>query len=74
MRVVYGVSNAMVDGFRIIRGQPWYADDPLVKANPGLFSDDPMPFVATSAPISEDDLIERVTAAPGEKRGAVKRG
>jgi len=61
-------------------GQTWNADCELVKNNPSLFTDDPRHAgLQTSEPLPEEDRIDRypveqVTAGPGEKRSAVKRG
>lgn len=51
----------LVDGkhHRVSRGQAWPADDPVVKAHPYNFSEEP-PNVGGS--------VERATARPGEKR------
>ncbi len=80
MDVVYARSTTMVttpDGGRhmVQGGQHWPADDPVVQANPGLFSPDPRFGVSFSTPPPElsEAPVEQVTAAPGEKR-AVKRG
>ena len=82
IRVVYASTSAMVDGFYIRFGETWYADDPMVKANPSLFTDDPRTAgIRTTAPLPEADQlgrpdapVEQATAAPGERRSAVKRG
>lgn len=44
---------------RLLRGEVWRADDPLVKAMPDLFGAPPG--------------VEQATSAPGERRGA-RRG
>lgn len=54
--------------FQIREGEVWAADDPLVKANPDLFSDEPTKLSRSSAVRS----VEQATAAPGEVRN-VKR-
>jgi hypothetical protein len=46
------------------RGSAWYADCPLVRAHPDLFSDTP-PDVH---PVGWESTVEQATAAPGEKR------
>jgi hypothetical protein len=39
----YGFPDGLT--YRLIAGQPWAADDPLVAANPGMFgADPPWPF------------------------------
>lgn len=75
MDVVYAQYDAQVttpDGgrFMVRLGQYWPPDDPVVRAAPeGLFSPDPRPGVSCSVP-----PVEQATAAPGEKRSAVRRG
>ena len=52
----------------IQRGSAWYADHPIVVANPNLFTDDPpevLPRGWTPAPV-----VEQATSAPGELRTA----
>lgn len=51
---------------RLSEGDPWYADDPFVRANPSMFVDVPPKVRSTVA------RVEQATAAPGEKRN-VKR-
>ncbi len=46
---------------RLKRGEPWWADDPLVKARPELFEVEPSKPRSTVR-------IETTTSAPGEKR------
>ena len=64
---VYATATASVgwDGgiVRLRQNDPWYADDPFVKANPEFFTKTP-PTVMFTAP-----RVERATANPGEKRG-----
>lgn len=48
---------------RLRIGDAWPASDPVVQANPGLFSEQPT-AVKRSVP-----AVEQATAAPGEKRG-----
>lgn len=85
MQVVYvTVDSAVVllpDGspWTLMKGQHYPADDPVVTANPGMFTSDPRYGLTwTGAPPAEmalppDDLVEQATAAPGEKRN-VRRG
>jgi hypothetical protein len=57
-------------------GSHWPADDPYVRANPDLFSDDPRYYLSFSETkdwyldpaASEPSDVESATAAPGEKR------
>lgn len=72
---VWAASTAMVDGFKINFGDTWYKYDPVVLANPSLFTDDQRVGMRATAPIPESrtsdaDRIEQVTAGPGEKRNA----
>jgi hypothetical protein len=82
MQVVYvKVDSAVVtlpDGtpWTLVKGQHYPADDPVVKAEPGMFSADPRYGVTwTGTPPAEmaEPPVEQATAAPGEKR-AVRRG
>jgi hypothetical protein len=73
MDVVYATTNAVVPlpggGQHVVRaGTHWPADDPIVKAQPSLFSSDP----AYGLNYSARPEVEQVTAAPGERR-AVRR-
>ncbi len=49
---------------QIAAGSIWYAGDPLVLANPGLFSTEPTKIHGTPP----DAPVEQASAAPGEKR------
>lgn len=53
--------------WHIQRGTAWAADDPLVKAHPGIFAADDR-VVYRSA-----DRVEQATKAPGEKRRGTRR-
>lgn len=77
--VVYATSTAQVrtpDGaLALIRhGSHWFADDPVVAANPDMFSSDPRYGLSwTGEPPPEmrlppDVPVEQATAAPGERR------
>jgi hypothetical protein len=81
MDVVYARGTVQVttpDGGRhlVQGGQHWPADDPVVLANPGLFSPDPRYGIRYSRAPAEmsEPPVEQATAAPGEKRAAVRRG
>lgn len=71
MGIVVAVTDSMVgNGSRhpvvIRRGEAWDADDPIVRANPSLFSDDP-----GRARVSVlREVVEQATRAPGEKSRA----
>lgn len=75
IRVVFATDTAALplpSGASVVvhRGQHWSADDPVVKAHPGLFSDDPRYGLTYSVPPPEmaEAPVEQATAAPGEKR------
>jgi hypothetical protein len=76
MRVVYAVTSFMAglpDGgqYPVRGGQHWPADDPVVLAHPGMFSEDPRTGLETynhQLPAGEDGPVEAATAAPGERR------
>jgi hypothetical protein len=82
MDVVYAKYDAVVttaDGaqVRVVFGEHRPAADPVVQARPDVFSADPRwgvqwygepPAELAEAP------VEQATAAPGEKRAAVRRG
>jgi hypothetical protein len=82
MDVVYATSTQQVstpDGGRhaVQGGQHWPASDPVVLANPGLFSPDPRYGMSFSTPppeLRDDAPVEQATAGPGERRGRVQRG
>jgi hypothetical protein len=92
MKVVYALTNTLVtlpsgEGVSIHAGEHWPASDPIVKAHPSLFSDDPRTGLRISAPLAEDEdqsgeeddaeeqeaPVEQATRAPGEKR-TTRRG
>ena len=80
MDVVYASTTAHVtspDGARMVvqKGSHWPADDPIVRAQPSLFSSDPRYGLTYSAePAGWDDpQVETATAVPGERRNA-RRG
>jgi len=84
MHVVYvKVDSAVVtlpDGtpWTVAKGQHYPADDPVVKANPGMFSPDARYGVNWTGPpppeLAEPPAdVEQATAGPGEKRN-VRRG
>ena len=65
-------------------GSHWDADDPIVKAFPSLFTDDPGVGISSSVPPPhvvdrviigpEAPPVEQATAAPGEKRTTRRQG
>jgi hypothetical protein len=81
INVVYATGTARVNtpdgaGRMVVYGEHWPADDPVVQAQPSLFSVDPRHGLRASvSPEGMDDPpVEQVTAGPGEKRGRVHRG
>lgn len=75
MAIVYATQSARLQtengsSFNVVQHTPWDADDPLVKRNPGFFSDTPRYIYHSTA---EAPAIERATSAPGEKRGYLRR-
>jgi hypothetical protein len=59
------------------KGSHWPADDAVVKAYPGWFTDDPRYGLSWSGqPPAEmaEPPVETATAAPGEKRSTARRG
>lgn len=74
MDIVYATSNAMVASpsggqIRVMKGSHWPADDPIVLAQPSLFSTDARYGLNySSTPRGMDAPVEQATAAPGEKR------
>lgn len=80
MDVVYAKYSAQVetpDGGRhaVYGGQHWPADDPVVRANPAVFTPDARYGMAYSTPPPEmaEPPVEQATAVPGEKRNT-RRG
>lgn len=76
MNVVYAVDTAVVplpDGGMVTvkQGEHWPASDPVVKAQPGLFSDDPRYGLRYTA--EPAGPVETATAAPGEQRQVRRR-
>jgi hypothetical protein len=74
MRVVYPKQTSLVtmpEGHSVLVpfGSHWAADDPIVRAHPDLFSDDPMNGIYGNPPAES----EQATATPGERRN-VRRG
>ena len=67
-----GTGVTTVDGARVnfTAGEAWDADDPVVRARPELFSDEPQWVRRTSGGlvVTQRADVEQATAAPGEKR------
>ena len=66
------VGNGTRQPIVIRKGEAWDADDPIVKANPSLFSVDPG-TARTTVQRTPEDIVEQKTKAPGE-RSRVRRG
>jgi hypothetical protein len=71
MGIVVALRDSMVgNGTRrpvvIRRGEAWDADDPIVLANPSIFSADP----AAARGTAPREVVEQATRAPGEKSRA----
>lgn len=79
IHVVYATVSApyqLATGVRAMvhQGTHWPADDPVVRAHPNWFSDDPRYGMAFSEePEGWGAPVETASAAPGEKR-SVRRG
>lgn len=80
MDVVYATTTTMVtlDGaqHRVQKGSHWPADDPIVRAQPSIFSTDARyGLVYTREPAGYDaPPVEQATAAPGELRNTRRPG
>ena len=78
MDLVFATTTMRVElptgGFGVIqKGTHWPADDPIVRAHPGVFSSDPRFGLNFSRePAGYDAPVEQATAAPGEKRNVVR--
>ena len=55
----------------LIQDEAWDADDPVVKARPDLFNDEPSIVRGVR---KVEAQVETATAAPGEKRTRARRG
>lgn len=78
MRLVFATATVMVAnddvGPVLVReGSHWPADDPIVLANPGLFTNDPKTGLSYSVEPGPERptpaRMEQATRAPGERRG-----
>jgi len=71
MRIVYAISTSTVglggQLARIVVGEPWDADDPVVKAHPDLF--EKKPRMARTSKMATP-WVETATAVPGASRNA----
>jgi len=67
MNVVFATSNAWItQGVYTAEGEPWDAEDPLVKSRADMFSDDPK-YARRSSPYVP---VETASADPSEGRTA----
>lgn len=79
MDIVYATTTTMVavpggGQVRVAKGTHWPASDPVVVAQPSLFSDDARYGLNfTAEPEGYRAPVEQATAAPGERRN-VRRG
>jgi hypothetical protein len=85
MRAVYATATTTVAlptgiAVSVQAGTHWSAEDPVVRAHPELFSDDPRHGMLFSRPLAPGDYpgadespVEQATAGPGEKR-TTRRG
>jgi len=55
---------------QLVQDEAWDADDPIVKARPELFNDEPSIVRGTR---KREAPVEVATAAPGEKRTRTRR-
>lgn len=70
MKVVYAISTFWHEQSLVYAGQHWPADDPVVRANPGSFSEDPrwgLKFSVEPEGFRDEVAVERV------KRSYVRR-
>jgi hypothetical protein len=75
MEIVYATNNARVGHTLVVKGSHWWAEDPIVKSQPSLFSADPRYGLMSTLPADQipEPPVEQATAAPGEKR-STRRG
>lgn len=79
MDIVYATTTTMVavpggGQVRVAKGTHWPANDPVVVAQPSLFSADARYGLNfTAEPEGYNAPVEQATAAPGERRN-VRRG
>ena len=78
MKIVYPKQAAVVmmgEGYPVTVpfGTHWSSEDPVVRAHPDLFSDDPHYGVFGNPPDENDPPVETATAEPGEKRKYTRR-
>lgn len=53
---------------RLTLDDPWRDDDPVVKAAPQFFADEPSKVQTSLGRTSTSPVVEQATAAPGETR------
>ena len=72
-KIVFATDSTVVGNstnrVRVVKNEPWWADDPFVLAHPEMFG--PLPDErAIRGQRPTDALVEQATAAPGERRTA----
>lgn len=68
------VGTAAGGGGVVRKGSHWPAEDPVVVANPDLFTADPRYGMSYSVqPDGWDAPVEQATSAPGERRATRRR-
>lgn len=72
MALVFANCTTWLANGHLIQDEAWDADDPIVKARPDLFNDEPSVVRGVRKPPPEDG-VETATAEPGEKRTRTRR-
>ncbi|MFI6681886.1 hypothetical protein [Kribbella sp. NPDC050470] len=70
MALVFANCTTWIADGHLIQDEAWDADDPIVKARPDLFSDEPSVVRGVRKPAAP---VETATAEPGEKRTRTRR-
>lgn len=70
MALVFANCTTWLANGHLIQDEAWDADDPIVKARPDLFNDEPSIVRGTR---KAEGGVETTTAAPGEKRTRTRR-
>jgi hypothetical protein len=72
MALVFANCTTWLANGHLIQDEAWDADDPIVKARPDLFNDEPS-VVRGVRKAPAEESVETATAAPGEKRTRTRR-